>query len=423
MGLTTQELIDNAEARQPDNSNGEISAADTREQNKDVAINSYNKESDKHLVGLNSYDPSRTYEVGESVTFDVGGGNLLYTCTASTTGAFDVSKWGAVGVDATAYSLEIDQAKANGLELQGTNPQKLGIETATASKTGALSKEDWAAFNAKQAALGFTPIDVNQKGNPEGVAPLDSSGVVPFSYLPAALAGALDYEGTYNAATNTPTLTDSGGTIRQYYIVNVPGVVDLGSGSLSLNAGDFLIHDGNVFEQIIIQVQPGGDGIPTIGGSTDRGLVTWNGTTGTAVRSNDVKIDENGFLVFQTAKGINGGESGLYQTQTVFGTGVAVQSLAALPDASHFVFAGAAVTKDNFPYQGNGQLVLDPQSLWFKNNDVWVDLLAGLKSTTTGEPTGATVIGNEVSISQIDYDLATIQGTLVPTTIYNIIEA
>ena len=46
-----------------------------------------------------------------------------------------------------------------------------------------------------------------------------------------------------------------------------------------------------------------------------------------------------------------------------------------------------------------------------------------LNSVTTGEPTGATVIGNEVSISQADFTAAETAGTLVPTTIYNIIEA
>jgi hypothetical protein len=46
-----------------------------------------------------------------------------------------------------------------------------------------------------------------------------------------------------------------------------------------------------------------------------------------------------------------------------------------------------------------------------------------LNSVTTGEPTGATVIGNTVSISQADFTAAETAGTLVPTTIYNIIEA
>lgn len=41
-----------------------------------------------------------------------------------------------------------------------------------------------------------------------------------------------------------------------------------------------------------------------------------------------------------------------------------------------------------------------------------------LNSTTTGEPTGASVIGNVVEISQADYDTAFTAGNLVATTLY-----
>lgn len=41
-----------------------------------------------------------------------------------------------------------------------------------------------------------------------------------------------------------------------------------------------------------------------------------------------------------------------------------------------------------------------------------------LNSVTTGEPTGATVIGNVVEISQADYDTAFNAGNLVATTLY-----
>jgi len=272
--LTTQELINNANSRQPDNSNGEISAADVREQNKDVAVSSFNKVSDKHLIGLRNYDPSRSYEVGEAVTYDNGGGEILWRCTEATTGAFNPSKWVEVGSGATSYSLSVDPSKTNGLEVLGTNPQTVGIAVAAAGQSGALSATDWAEFKAKQAALGFTPLNAVEKGLPFGIAPLDSSGVVAFANLPSSLAGALDYKGTYDASTNTPAITDAGGAIRQYYVVSTPGTQDFGSGSISLGSGDFLIHDGAKFDHVSTQ----GAGIESVQGDTSTNIDLGSGT-------------------------------------------------------------------------------------------------------------------------------------------------
>lgn len=44
----------------------------------------------------------------------------------------------------------------------------------------------------------------------------------------------------------------------------------------------------------------------------------------------------------------------------------------------------------------------------------------GVKSTITGEPTGAIAFLNTVKISQADYDAAFLAGTLVSTTDYRI---
>ena len=44
------------------------------------------------------------------------------------------------------------------------------------------------------------------KGVANGVASLDGSGTVPVSQLPSAVLGALSYQGTWDASTNTPTL-------------------------------------------------------------------------------------------------------------------------------------------------------------------------------------------------------------------------
>jgi hypothetical protein len=58
----------------------------------------------------------------------------------------------------------------------------------------------------------------------------------------------MTYEGLHDVSTNTPTLTDAGGDAGQVYRVSVGGTRDYGSGSITLNVGDYLIHNGSVWQ-------------------------------------------------------------------------------------------------------------------------------------------------------------------------------
>jgi hypothetical protein len=60
-------------------------------------------------------------------------------------------------------------------------------------------------------------IPTSEKAQPLGVATLDAGGKVPASQIP--MQGDLNYQGTWNASTNTPTLTSSVGTKGYYYVV------------------------------------------------------------------------------------------------------------------------------------------------------------------------------------------------------------
>ena len=55
--------------------------------------------------------------------------------------------------------------------------------------------------------------------------------------------GGLNYQGTWNAATNTPTLTSSVGTNNNYYIVSTAGTTTLNGISL-WSVGDWVIFNG-----------------------------------------------------------------------------------------------------------------------------------------------------------------------------------
>jgi len=87
------------------------------------------------------------------------------------------------------------------------------------------------------------------KGVANGVASLDGSGTVPVSQLPAAVLGALSYQGTWNASTNTPTLTSSVGTKGYYYVVNVAGSTNL-NGITDWVIGDWAVFNGSVWQKV-----------------------------------------------------------------------------------------------------------------------------------------------------------------------------
>jgi hypothetical protein len=65
----------------------------------------------------------------------------------------------------------------------------------------------------------------------------------------ADIAGGLDYQGTWNASTNTPTLASSVGTNGFYYVVSVDGSTNL-NGITDWKAGDWAIFNGTAWQKI-----------------------------------------------------------------------------------------------------------------------------------------------------------------------------
>jgi hypothetical protein len=70
------------------------------------------------------------------------------------------------------------------------------------------------------------------------------------SWAPASISTGLNYAGTWNAATNTPVLSNVTGANGTYYIVSVAGSQNLGSGIIAFNAGDWAIHNGTSYQKI-----------------------------------------------------------------------------------------------------------------------------------------------------------------------------
>jgi hypothetical protein len=64
-----------------------------------------------------------------------------------------------------------------------------------------------------------------------------------------SVAGGLSYQGTWNATTNTPTLTSSVGTSGYYYVVATAGSTNL-NGITDWQIGDWLLFNGSVWQKI-----------------------------------------------------------------------------------------------------------------------------------------------------------------------------
>lgn len=143
------------------------------------------------------------------------------------------------GIDITTGTISVDLAATGAY-----------LEFATGElKASVLDEDNMASDSAAHLATqqsikayADTKIASTEKGAANGVASLDGSGKVPVAQLPNAI---MEYQGTWNATTNTPTLADGAGNadedIGDVYRVSVAGTQDLGSGSQTFAVGDYVI--------------------------------------------------------------------------------------------------------------------------------------------------------------------------------------
>lgn len=153
----------------------------------------------------------------------------------------------------------------------------LNVPTASASNRGALSSTDWSTFNNKQPAGNYITALTGEgtASGPGSVAlTLDNSAVIGkvLSGLSVSgttilstdtilqafgktqnqinlLLGGVSYQGTWNASTNSPTLTSSVGTKGYYYVVDVAGSTNL-NGITDWKLGDWAIFNGAAWEKV-----------------------------------------------------------------------------------------------------------------------------------------------------------------------------
>jgi hypothetical protein len=120
---------------------------------------------------------------------------------------------------------------------------------------------------------------------------------VPVSELPAAVLGALSYQGTWDASTNTPTLTSSVGTKGYYYVVSVAGNTNL-NGITDWLVGDWAVYNGTVWQKVD-NTDAGGDVVGPAS-ATDNAIVRFDTTTGKLIQNSVVTMDDTGVIAGAT---------------------------------------------------------------------------------------------------------------------------
>jgi hypothetical protein len=140
----------------------------------------------------------------------------------------------------------------------------------------------------------------------------------------SSVAGGLSYQGTWNANTNTPTLTSSVGVNGYYYIVATAGSTNL-NGITDWQIGDWLMFNGSVWQKIdqsnLVTSVNGQTGAVSVGTVTSVA-----GTAGTGISISGSPITTTGTLtitntapdqtvVLTAGTGIN--TSGTYPSFTI----------------------------------------------------------------------------------------------------------
>lgn len=181
----------------------------------------------------------------------------------------------------------------------GTGDHKLNLPVASAINTGKLSSTDWSTFNGKQNALGFTPENILNKGQPSGYASLDASGLVPLTQMPPSAIERLVIVADQVARFALTTATvQNGDTVKQTDVNEMFYVID--DTNLGNSAG-YAVYAAGTAASVPYS---GVTGVPTAN-STTTGVLTFtdfNTFKGKESSLGNPAVD--GYVLTSTAAGV-----------------------------------------------------------------------------------------------------------------------
>lgn len=177
----------------------------------------------------------------------------------------------------------------------------------------------------------------------------------------ASSIGALNYKGTWNADTNTPTLTSSVGTKGDYYVVSVAGTTNL-NGVDFWGVGDWAVFNGSVWQRVEGGSETETDKIVfnTLANLTAaNGEMTWNNDD--QHKTVQVGINGDDFYIFQDQIFRVRADSAITKGQVVMFTGTlgasgglkAAPATGLGPEQANYILG---VSKDTFGFGDWGNI-------------------------------------------------------------------
>ena len=213
----------------------------------------------------------------------------------------------------------------------------------------------------------------------DGTSIIISNGIISTS-----VTGSVVFKGTWNASTNTPTLSSGTGTTGWQYAVSVAGTRNLGGGSQTYNVGDFIIYDGTNWIDI----------------SGNSGVTTFNTRAGAVTLTSGDVTTALGFTPIQTS-------SLTVSTTTASGGGSLTYN------AGTFTFAPASIptyTVNTQAASGAGSLSITGTILTFTPAAAYA-----LPTATTSVLGGVKIDNNTIVINN---GVISVGGALTSATIF-----
>lgn len=176
-------------------------------------------------------------------TITINGSGVISSASAYSLPTASTSVLGGVKVDGSTITL-------NGSSQLVANYTTYSLPSATTSALGGviIPVVGTSGITNTSGTIGLATASTSQLGGVKvdgSTITINGSGVIA-----ATGAGAVIYKGTWNASTNTPTLTNGVGTAGWQYAVSVGGTVNFGAGAITFTVGDFVLYSGTVWQQI-----------------------------------------------------------------------------------------------------------------------------------------------------------------------------
>jgi hypothetical protein len=164
---------------------------------------------------------------------------------------FGTTTWGTGGTRIESVALEnfTDSAKGSKINFW-TTPIGSIVSQQVASITATGISANAVLFTTDSSVQTTAGIPLTQRAVANGVATLGIDGRLTTDQIPSSLVGAIVFQGGWNAANNTPTLSNGTGVTGYQYIVTIGGTQNLGAGNVTYVSGDTVTYGGNVWNRV-----------------------------------------------------------------------------------------------------------------------------------------------------------------------------